>query len=82
MVDEAAKGEICNEEVRPGSDYTSSSVLRNQVPGRHKVDFKFEGFVNYTAVDKPLNNTDLRPFNNNPQRIKHRFFRVDFHKGF
>ena len=31
-----------NEEVRPGSDYTSHSVARNQVPGIHKLDFKFE----------------------------------------
>ena len=28
---------VCDEEDQPGSDYTSRSVARNQVPGRYKL---------------------------------------------
>ena len=38
-----SEGEICNEEVRPESDYTSHSVARNQVPAKHKLDFLVRG---------------------------------------
>ena len=39
VVDESlVEGQLCNEEVHPGSDRTSHSVARNQIP-RLKSDF-------------------------------------------
>ena len=54
------------EGVHPGSDCTSRSVARNQVP-RHRLDFQSGG------LSVALNNTDLKPLNNNFQRIKLHF---------
>ena len=56
-------------EVHPGSDRTSRSVGRNQVP-RQKPDFSLG---NLSVI---FTKTDLKPLNNNPQRIKCQFCRV------
>ena len=67
----AEEGLICNEEDHSGSDYTSRSVARNQVPGRHKLD----SLVRSLSV--AITNTDLKPFNNNLQWNRE-YFRLRF----
>ena len=59
----------CTEEVHPGSDCTSRLVAWNQVP-RHKLDFSLKG------LSVAFISTDLKPLNNNFQRIKLHFLGV------
>ena len=64
------------EGVHPGSDRTSRSVARNQDP-RHKSYFLVWG-----SLSVAYTNTDLKPLDNNLQRIEHQFSREIRYKVF